>query len=256
MIKKVLIAAAGQGTRMKHLTVNKCKHLIKVNNKPFLSYLFDNLFEAGYRDLVLVVGYKEEMMKCFVNDYKPKIKGKYDITIVSQYDILGPKEKEYGTACPVKCSKDILKNEQFIYLCGDNLYSVKDLKDMNIDDEFNYVAGLEHKHPEKYGVLITDGEFLKEIKEKPEGFYGNLINAGLYKFTPDVFEKLPQIKKSMRGEYEITDVISLLAKDRKVKVKKIQDYWIDFGNPGDIIRLSNFIKNGNHKAVAAGCKKS
>ena len=243
MVDKVVIAAAGQGTRMKQLTNNKCKHLIKVNGRPFLAYLLDNLFEAGYRDLVLVVGYKEEMMKCFVDDYKPKVKDKYKITLVSQYDILGPKEKEYGTACPVKCVKDIVKKDDFIYLNGDNLYSVDDLKSMNISDGFNYVAGLNLKNPEKYGVLVSDDGFLNKIVEKPKEFVSNLINTGLYKFTSDIFEAVLKIKKSPRGEYEITDAVSLLAKEKKVKIIRIKDHWLDFGNPADIIRLSRFLKS-------------
>ena len=248
MVTKVVVSAAGQGTRMLHLTKNKSKHLINVQDRPFLAYLLDNIFEAGYREVILVVGFRENMMKEFVENYKFKNK-KQKINIISQFEILGPKEKEYGTACPLKCVKSIVGNEPFIFLCGDNLYSVKDLKTMNVHDEYNYVAGLEHRHPEKYGVLITDNGFLKEIKEKPKEFYGNLINTGMYKFTNDVFEKIPQIKKSERGEYEITDVISLLAKDKKVKVIKIKDYWFDFGNPGDIIKLSKFIKNGSHKTA-------
>ena len=57
-IKKVVIAAAGQGTRMLHLTKEKSKHLIMVKKRPFLAYLLDNLFLAGYRDLMLVTGFK------------------------------------------------------------------------------------------------------------------------------------------------------------------------------------------------------
>lgn len=244
-IKRVVVAAAGQGTRMLHLTNNKPKHLIKVQDRPFLAYLLDNLLLAGYKEIILVVGYKEDLMKNFLDEYKPCIKEKKcKVDIVSQYDILGPKEKEYGTACPVKCVREFVDDEPFIFLYGDNLYSVKDLKLMNIDDDYNYVAGLMDEHPEKYGVLLTDDGFLKEIIEKPKQFVGNLINTGLYKFTPDIFEKITKIKKSPRGEYEITDAISLLAKERKVRVKKIEDYWRDFGNPGDIIKLSNFIKNG------------
>ncbi|PIR89998.1 mannose-1-phosphate guanyltransferase, partial [bacterium (Candidatus Gribaldobacteria) CG10_big_fil_rev_8_21_14_0_10_37_21] len=57
MISKVVIAAAGQGTRMKHLSQNKSKHLICVKEKPFLCYLMDNLIKAGYQDIILVVGF-------------------------------------------------------------------------------------------------------------------------------------------------------------------------------------------------------
>jgi bifunctional UDP-N-acetylglucosamine pyrophosphorylase/glucosamine-1-phosphate N-acetyltransferase len=237
---KVVIAAAGQGTRMLHLTKNKSKHLINVQKKPFLAYLLDNLLKAGYRDLILVVGYRADLFKKFLQKYGYKAK------IVNQYKILGGKEKEYGTLCPIKCVKDIIGRENFLALYGDNLYSVKDLRAFNINDNYNYVAGFLHKHPERYGVLISDDGFLKKIIEKPKKFVGNLINTGLYKFTPEIFEKIPKVKKSPRGEYELTDAISLLAKERKVKVKKIQDYWIDFGNPADIIKFSRFLNTSKN----------
>lgn len=239
MISKVIVAAAGQGTRMLHLTKNKCKHLIKVQKKPFLGYVLDNLLKAGYREIILVVGYKEKLMRQFLKKYG------YKAIVVNQFEILGGKEKIYGTACPLMCVKEIVAKEQFLFVCGDNLYSVADLKAMNVEDNYNYIAGIEHQHPEKYGVLLTDNGFLEKIIEKPQKYVGNLINTGLYKFTPEVFEKLSKIKKSPRGEYEITDAVSLLAKERKVKVKKIEDYWLDFGNPADIIKLSRFLKNRN-----------
>jgi len=254
MVKKVVIAAAGQGTRMLEFSKNKSKHLIEVNNRPFLAYLMDNLLLAGYRELILVVGFKVELMNDFVKGYKAPSGIRTEdfiIKIVNQSEVLGPKEKEYGTACPIKCVKEEVGRESFLYVYGDNLFSVKDLKSMNIDDEFCYIAGLKQEHPEKYGVLIEDGDdFLEEIIEKPKKFVGDLINAGLYKFTNDVFEKLSLVQKSERGEYEITDAISFLAKEKKVKIKKIKDCWHDFGNPGDIEKISKFL---NEKPNNANC---
>lgn len=254
MVKKVVIAAAGQGTRMLHFSDNKSKHLISVKDRPFLAYLLDNLVKAGYSDIILVVGFKKELMEEFRGEYLKRLpllkklgSHKIKIQIVDQYEILGPKEKEYGTACPVKCVKDIVGKDSFIYVFGDNLFSVEDLKSMNIDDEFCYIAGLKQEHPEKYGVLIENGgDFLDKIIEKPKEFVGNLVNAGLYKFTFEIFDKISQIKKSPRGEYEITDAISLLSKERRVKIKKIKDYWHDFGNPEDIEKLSKFLENENN----------
>lgn len=254
MIKKVVIAAAGQGTRMMHLSNDKSKHLIRVKDKPFLAYLMDNLILAGYTEIILVVGFKKELMDDFKNNFLnfsvpvKESKNNIEIKIIDQHEILGPKEKEYGTACPIKCVKNIVKDESFIYVYGDNLFSVEDLQSMNIDDEFCYIAGLKQEHPEKYGVLIQNGDnFLEKIIEKPKEFVGDLINAGLYKFTSNVFKILAEIKKSPRGEYEITDAISMLAKERKVKIKKIKDYWHDFGNPDDVQKLTAFIENGYKK---------
>ena len=240
-INKAVIAAAGQGTRMRHLSRNKSKHLIKIQKKPFLGYLLDNLLKAGYKELILVVGYKEEIIREFLKEYG------YKAIVVNQFEILGGREKIYGTACPLKCVKDIIGREHFLFVCGDNLFSVEDIKAMKVEGKYNYIAGFYHQRPEKYGVLITDNGFLKKIVEKPKKYVGNLINAGLYKFTPEVFDKVSKIRKSVRGEYEITDVINLLAKQGKVKVKKIKDYWIDFGSPADIIRFSQFLKTSKNK---------
>lgn len=256
-IKKVVIAAAGQGTRMLSLSNDKSKHLIAVQNRPFLAYLLDQLIEAGYADIVLVAGFKKELMQEFAEKYlsEQKDRNEIKIQIIDQHEILGPKEKEYGTACPIKCVKDIIKGESFIYVYGDNLFSVEDLKSMNIDDGFCYIAGLKQDHPEKYGVLIEDGQdFLEKIIEKPKEFAGDLINAGLYKFTPEVFDKIYKISKSPRGEYEITDAISLLAAERRVKIKKIKDYWHDFGNPEDVDKLAKFLKNGYCKTKSKSGK--
>jgi len=247
-ITKVVIAAAGQGTRMLELTKDQPKHIIKVQDKPFLFYLLDNLYLAGYREIILVLGFKADLVSEILEKYAPPGEEEFEIQAVNQFEILGPKEKEYGTACPLKCVKDLV-DDDFIYLNGDNLFSVNDLKSMNMDNEYSYIAGLEHKNPEKYGVLIRDGEdFLEKIVEKSKENLGNIINAGLYKFTPEVFEKLSLIKKSSRGEYEITDAISLLAQEKKVKIKIIKDFWHDFGNPADVEKLEKFIKNGGNKA--------
>jgi len=236
MIKKVVIAAAGQGKRMLHLTKNKSKHLIEVFKKPFLTYLLDNLFQAGFKELILVVGYKSERVKEFLKEYG------HNVIIVDQFKILG--KKEYGTACSLKCVESIIGKEDFLMVYGDNLYSVKDLQSFKREDSYNWVAGIFHQKPEKYGVLKVENQFLKEVVEKPKNFVGNLINTGLYKFRPEIFKKIYEIRPSERGEYELPDAINLLAKEKKVKVKEIQDYWFDFGNPADIIKLSQFLKNG------------
>ena len=249
-ITKVVISAAGQGTRMLDLSKDKSKHLIEVEKRPFLAYLLDNILGAGYTEIILVAGYREDMIREFLKNYIAALKNykfeglDFTVKIINQFDILGPKEKEYGTACPIKCVKNLIKNENFISLCGDNFYTIEDLKLMNIDDNFNYVAGIANGHPEKFGVLIEDGDdFLEGIIEKPKEFVGNLINTSLYKFTPEIFNKVAQIGKSSRGEYEITDAISLLAKEKKVKVKKLNDFWMDFGKPEDIIKISRFLNS-------------
>ena len=246
-IKKVVVSAAGNGTRMLELSKDKPKHLIEIENKPFLAYLLDNILAAGYREIILVVGYKQEAMKEFVEKYT--LQHPCKIEMVSQFEMLGPKEMgDYGTACPLKCVRELVGNEPFISLVGDNMYSAADLRAMDVDDNYCYVAGLQNDHPEKFGVLLTDGPsfakasegdyFLREIIEKPKEFVGDLINTSLYKFTPEVFEKLPLIEKSPRGEYEITDALLELSKNEKVRFGSVAVEFIDMQKASLTYRLS------------------
>ncbi len=240
MIKKVLVSAAGRGTRMLDLAKDKPKQLIEVNGKPFLYYLLSNLKEAGFEEIVMVVGYKKEFMAKFLEEYNSEFK----ITLVNQFDILG--ENRYGTACPLECVENTLKKEDFLAVYGDNLYSVEDLKRFNINDGYCYVAGLPHKEPQNYGVLkVGDDGFLKKIIEKPKEYIGNLINTGLYKFTPEVYKHLKEIKLSPRGEYELIDVINILAESKKVKAKDLKGIWLDFGKPEDVPKVEEYLNNKN-----------
>src|SRR3989339_108945 len=238
MIKKVLISAAGRGSRMLDLSKDKPKHLIEANGRPFLYYVLSNLQAAGFEEMIMVVGYKKEFMDNFLKTYKNDFK----ITLVNQFDILG--EDRYGTACPLECAKDLLKGESFLAIYGDNLYAVGDLKRFNIEDDYSYIAGLPHDHPENYGVLAVDKNgFLERVVEKPTHPIGNLINTGLYKFTPEVFKYLDKIDISPRGEYELTDVINLLASQGKVKALDLQDIWLDFGRPEDIKKVEDYLNS-------------
>jgi len=246
MIKKVVIAAAGRSTRMLQLALNKSKHLINIKKKPFIFYLLDNIFKAGYKEIILVIGYKAEKFKEILRNYRLPAKG-CKIQFVNQFEILG-KEK-YGTACPLMCVEDIVGKENFLMVAGGDFYLPETLKKFRtLDDKYNYLAGYYHKQPQKYGVLSLDKKgFLKKIVEKPQKPIGNIINISLYRFTPEIFDKVKKIKKSKRGEYEVTDAASLLAKEKKVKVIMVSNYWLDFGNPTDIIKLSKFLKDNNQK---------
>jgi NDP-sugar pyrophosphorylase family protein len=238
MIKKVLISAAGRGTRMLDLAKDKPKHLIEVNNKPFLYYLLSNLKKAGFTDIVMVIGYKKEFMEKFFKAHQ----GEFNITLVNQFEILG--DQRYGTACPLECVRDIVGQSNFLSVYGDNLYSVEDLINFNIDDDLSYIAGLPHLEPQNYGVLqVGEKDYLKRIIEKPKEYFGNLINTGLYKFSPEVFNYLDRVTLSPRGEYELTDIINLMANDNKMKVKDLRGIWLDFGKPGDIPKVEEYLKN-------------
>ncbi len=212
---QAVILAAGEGTRMRPLTFTKPKVLIDAAGKPFLYHLLKNIENAGITDIIIVAGYKKEMIESFLKEFN------FNAKIIEQKERL-------GTGHAVSLLKDVIK-DNFILLYGDNLYSTRDIENLKKDDAFCYASCIKHQNPEKYGVFIENEGFLEKIIEKPKENVGNIINIGLYKFTRDIFTALSKVEKSSRNEYELTDAVTILAQQKKVKVNKISDYWIDFG---------------------------
>ncbi|MEK6822339.1 MAG: sugar phosphate nucleotidyltransferase [Nanoarchaeota archaeon] len=227
---KAVIMAGGKGTRMLPLTQHTNKVLIPVLGRPFLHHLLTRLRKAGYDEFGVIVNYKRELVQEFI-----KREG-WNATLIDQPQPL-------GTGDAVRCAREFVGEEDFVVVGGDNLWSTGDLQRMRIEDGYNYVMGKQHAHPELYGVLQTQGDFLTAIVEKPQHFVGDLINTGLYKFKPEIFKSLDEITPTPNGEYYLTDAVSLLAKFHKVKVLALQDYWLDFGKPQDVPLVEAFLRN-------------
>ncbi|PIS41301.1 MAG: hypothetical protein COT25_03880 [Candidatus Kerfeldbacteria bacterium CG08_land_8_20_14_0_20_42_7] len=237
MVKRVVISAAGRGTRMKHLSKDKPKHMIEVNGEPFLFHLLSNLEAAGYEDIIIVIGHLSQHIVDYV------ARGRHaNVRLVNQFERMG--EDKYGTAMPLLAARPEIGDEDFVAVYGDNLYSVRDLQKFTREDDFHYVAGLHQDDPSKYGVLIyTQDMFLNRIIEKPKTDVGShIINTGLMKFTPEIFSALERVQPNPEnGEYYLVDALTDLAKNKKVKVTLLQDYWLDFGKPEDVQILSEFL---------------
>ena len=225
---KAVIIAGGKGTRMLPLTEKVPKVLVEVNGKPFLYYVLKNLQQAGCSEWGIVVGYKQEMIAEFLEEYG------FTAVLIDQ-------KEQQGTGHALLQAKAFAGKESFLALGGDNLWSTEDFRTIQKADEFTYVCGVETAHPERYGVLVTKGDTLLEIREKPKEKLGNLINTGLYKFTPEIFAKLEKITVSPRGELELTDAVTMLAGEKKVKVVKAK-WWLDLGTLEDIPMVERFLK--------------
>lgn len=232
MIEKAVIMAAGKGTRMLPLTEKIPKQLIEINGKPFLFYLLDSLRKAGYNKLAIIASHKIEKVRKYIAS------SGFDVAVIDQGD-------SEGTAYAIRAAEKFVDGDHFIVLGGDNLWSVNDLSRINKKDDFNYVAGYKVNDPSKYGVLVEDDGKLIKIHEKPRTFVGNFISTGLYKFTPEVFDAIRGIDISPRGEYELVDAISILANEGRVKVLKLEDFWLDLGCLEDIPKVSEFLKENS-----------
>lgn len=232
---KAVILAAGKGTRMMPLTKDMPKVLIPINNKPFLTYLLKNLKLSGFNDIAIITGYLKEKIEKFIEE------NNISATLIEQ-------KEQLGTGHALIQAKEFCKENDFILINGDSLFSIKDLKNIKVkeNDSYCYIVGKDVKEPSKYGVLIKENNNqLKEIKEKPKDFFGNTVNVGLYKFTKNIWNSLENIKESKRGEYELTDAITNLAKENKVKVIELNDFWIDLGEIKDIPKVEKTITKEN-----------
>ena len=231
MTKTIVIMAAGKGTRRLPLTEKVPKSLIEVNGKPFLQYILDIVKNAGYEKIIVIGNYKIEQLKDFLDENEPKA------ILVNQGE---PK----GSGHAVLQAKEYV-DEDFVVINGDSLFSVKDLRKIREKESGNYIMGMKSDTPEKYGVLVINGDKLVKIFEKPREFVGDLVSVGIYRFTKDIFSVLEILKPSRRGEYEIVDAISILTKKTFFKVLPLEGYWIDFGCLEHIPIAEAFIKENN-----------
>ncbi len=240
MISTIVVFAAGLGTRMGELTKTRPKPLILVQGRPFLYYLLSNIKQAGFSRIVLVTGYLAEQMDEFVEQYQNEFPL---IETVNQWQVFG-RDKQ-GSLLPLLTAKHLLQDDDFVVVMGDNLYAVSDLAACReFIDKYCYLGGLEVSNPSQYGVIVCDEEnYLRGIEEKSKNPPSNLINSGLYKFTPDIFVVTKEVNKSPRGEYEITDAICKLAEKKLVKVYRLQGEWLDFGRPEDIAKVEKFLQS-------------
>lgn len=237
-LKTIIVACAGRGTRMEELTKNTPKPLIEVHSKPFIYFLLKNIKQAGYERIILVVGYKKE--KFF--DFQEKYSNEFKLEIVDQ-GLVGQK---YGTAIPIIAVEKIIKNEQFVYAMGDNLYGVNDL--VTAAGLRENTAFVTSGDTSRYGTFISDETgMLCGMKGKNEEPKIGVINSALYVFNPEIFEISRQIPLSPKGEYRITDALLQLAKEKKVKLETCQDIWLDFGRPEDIKIVENFLNHAEEK---------
>lgn len=228
---KAVILAAGKSTRTEPLTLTRPKPLLKAANKELIKHTLDMLIDH-IDEAFIIVGYKSEMIKeCLTDRYK-NIK----ISYIEQIDQL-------GTGDALKTVKDKIKQD-FILMTCDDFFSKKDIKKLINSKEKYSMLIKQIIDPSQYGIVLIDNDSnLKEIIEKPEKIISNLVNCSCYKLSPEIFNYLDKIKKSSRGEFEFTDAITLVSKDKKVKTI-IADSWQTITYPWDLLNLNaKFLEN-------------
>ncbi|MFC1801057.1 bifunctional sugar-1-phosphate nucleotidylyltransferase/acetyltransferase [Nanoarchaeota archaeon] len=218
-----VILAAGKGTRMEPLTLTRPKVLLKVAGRTMLEHNLDQLVGI-VSEVLIVVGYKGEMIRKAIGDNFKGMKIKY----VWQKVQNGP-----GGALML-CQKHL--KDKFVVLNGDDFYSKKDIKKCL---KFKYcVMGAKVKSPEKWGIFTVKGKKVVHFIEKSRTVKSRWANIGIYVFDVEVFNY--KLKKSKRNEYEITDYVSYLIKNSEVNFEEVSDFWLPIGYPWNIIEANEF----------------
>jgi len=239
---KAVILAAGEGKRLRPITSTRPKPLIPIAGKPLLEHTILGLKAAGIDKVLLIVGYKEQLIK----DYFGNGTDKFNIKIeyITQ-------EKYLGTAHAASYAKDFVKDDTILMMYGDILVDpivFKGVVEKFYDSKTEGLISLiEVNNPQEFGIItLNSNGYVEKITEKPspELNLGNLANAGIFIFDSLIFKAIDMTEKSVRDEYEFTDSMELLINQLNGKIigYTIKEYfWSDIGLPWQLLDANNFI---------------
>jgi len=236
---KAVVLAAGEGVRLRPLTFTRPKHLISLGGKPLLEHLLASVRAAGINEALIVVHYMAERFKQYFGDGS-----KFGMKL--EYVFQGGVR---GTADAIGVAESYVKDEDFLLIYGDLLVTPNVVKHVLRSHEREKPAAtmtvVPVTHPERYGITKLEGSHVAEIVEKPRLGEAptNLANAGIYVFSTEIFEKIRETHPSPRGEWEITDSLSLLMQEKRpvVGVQISGEEWLDVGRPWDLFEASRRI---------------
>lgn len=238
---KAVILAAGKGTRMRDLTNELPKPMLRVEGRPILEHIVSGIVRAGVREIFIVTGFRADVIEShFGSGEKWNARIAYGRQVVQD-----------GTGKAPEVAKEFVGSSPFILTYGDILVQPETYQQMihrcNEGDFSGVITVTRGADVTKGGLNFFDEQFcLKRLIEKPsreqleqlrhEGWIkpGKPVwyNAGIYIFRPSVFEFTAKLEKSPRGEYELTDaVIALLAARHKIAGLEIQGRWVDVRDP-------------------------
>jgi len=232
---KALILAGGFGTRLRPISCTRPKSLFPVINKPLLQWTFERLAHSNVSEAVLAVNYQTEAA---IKQHKVP---KHGVHAMYSRDPLG---KPLGTGGAIKkAEKHIGREAPFIALNGDIFADVdyNEIQKMNNKKRAVATMALHRvKDPTRYGVVLLDeDDHITRFVEKPtrESAPSNLINAGAYVLSPEIFDYIPEGRTvSMERE-----VFPKLAEENSLCGYVYDGAWIDIGKPEDYLQANRIM---------------
>jgi UDP-N-acetylglucosamine diphosphorylase/glucosamine-1-phosphate N-acetyltransferase len=235
-MKKAVILAAGDSTRMLPLSANQPKHLLPIAGKPLIFHTMEALEKAGIREVLVVYGYHAGKLREAFETQSWKMK----ISFVDQ------KERK-GTAHAAGYAKKFVGKTDAILMYGDVMVgpdTFEGLIDLHKKKEFDLTLSVKPiENPSAYGVVKIQRGKVKALIEKPEPdqMVSNLVNAGIYAISNPLWDAIEKTELSSRGEYEITDSISMLIKKGNVGAYSLPSWWLDIGRPWDLLEANKLL---------------
>ena len=252
---KGIILAGGSGTRLYPITKTISKQLLPIYDKPMIYYPLSVLMLSGIRE-ILIISTEDDLPR-----FRQLLGDGSQIGMRFEY-IIQPKPE--GLAQAFVLGRDFIDKDSVALILGDNLFYgsgmskifasiVKDVEQKDRATIFGYYV----KEPHRYGVVEFDDNYkVLSIEEKPSEPKSNYAVTGLYFYPNSVIDIAQKIKKSKRGEYEITSINQEYLKIDKLEVKLLGRgfAWIDTGTHKSLLEASNFIETiENRQGLKIAC---
>jgi len=229
---KVVIPAAGAGTRLRPHTHTTPKTLVRVAGKPILGHVLDGLSTLQIEELIVVVGYMGDKIRDFIHE-------NYDlkVTFVEQPERLG-----LGYA--ISLTKEAVGNSPLFITLDDTIIEF-DLHGM-LENGYSAIGVKEVDDPRRFGVVELKDGFIEHLVEKPDIPPSNLAIVGVYfiRNSPLLFECLDEIIRKgikVRGEYQLTDALQMMI-ERGERIRAFPiDGWFDCGKPETLLATNRHL---------------
>lgn len=238
---KGIILSGGSGTRLAPLTRVTSKQLLPIYNKPMIFYPLQKLLRAGITDILIIVAPDH------CGDYMKLLGSGREFGADFVYEI---QDKPEGLAQAFTIGEHFIKGDNVALVLGDNIF-----EDDFTDAIKNFKSGAtifakQVPDPERMGVVVFDKDMrATKIVEKPQEKISDYAIPGFYIYDSRVVEVAKQVKPSVRGELEITDIHNWYLEKGELKVEILNGEWIDAGTFESYYRANVWAYEQAHKAL-------
>jgi bifunctional UDP-N-acetylglucosamine pyrophosphorylase/glucosamine-1-phosphate N-acetyltransferase len=230
-----VILAAGEGTRMKPISLKVPKALSPIIDKPIIEHILDRYIELGISHFVMVVKSKDDPIKEYFN--QNNIKG--DLKFAYQTEAL-------GSGHALHMAEDFIKSDSFFVTACDNMVSFSHLADML--QKFQSVAAeavlsLQHEPIENLYARSNvglEGSRVMKIIEKPtkDEILSDVMCLPIYLCRKNIFSYLKRLPKSARGEYELPQAFQMMIDEGKNIYGVFTESRFDLTVPEDLLEIN------------------